>query len=159
MVYLRKSILLAVLFLAVSGIAFAAALDDNAWRVEITPEGSAVPHFVDQISFQKDSFNSSIFARKGFPSVAFTQSKDASGMTIWEANQQGKEESLAWHGQLKGEEMTGTLIWKKPDGSSVTYALLGSPFVEETEEVAASAGAAPKTAGKKSWFGCSLVLE
>lgn len=162
-----------VTLLIVVSTAFAASkLDDTDWRVEITPEGATIPHHVDLIHFKEGNFLSVIFQRKGFSSSPYTH-KSKSGM--WEAKQTNEAAGeLSWEGEIKGEALTGTLTWKKPDGSSVKHALVGGPAPPPEEEEAASPDAEKKTtvAGKttaatkkttaaaakkvKSWTSCAL---
>lgn len=140
-----------VLSVAVAIVAVAAApLDSTLWRVEITEDGSTIPQHVDRITFQDGKFTSAIYARKSFVPTAYTHTVKPDGPVVWDVEQKNDTAGeLIWHGERKGDAMTGTLTWKQPDGKITKYALVGAPVVEE---------AAPAAAGAKSggWnWGCS----
>ncbi|MBI4365183.1 MAG: hypothetical protein HY543_00015 [Deltaproteobacteria bacterium] len=141
--------------------AFAAStLVGTRWRVEITPEGATIPHHIDQIRFQEENFASAIFERKGFQASSYLQGKSPEGNIMWDASQKSESEGdLLWHGEIKGDTMTGTLVWKQPDGKFVKHTLAGTPSVDEP--AAPAEGAAKGAAGAKtgSKWGCSLVVD
>jgi hypothetical protein len=166
--------------LGVSVAVFAApALEKKQWRVELTPAGGLIPHFIDRFRFEDKNFASVIFERKGFLASSYTSAEKADGSIAWEAKQKSKENGdIAWHGELQGDTMTGTLIWKQPDGKTAQYAMYGSAVVPEEGEASApekstasetsttseseTSSTVPESASEsapasKSWWGCSLV--
>ena len=150
------SVLSAVVFARLgeaSGVAWAASpLEETEWQVEIAEEGMTLPQYVDRIRFVDGKLVSAIFERKGFPTVSYAL--DAGGS--WTANQKNDAAgSLAWRGAVQGDSMTGTLVWKQPDGKVTNYALVGRPAVEE-EAPASEAASGPGKKAKKGFFGCSL---
>lgn len=157
MIFLRW-FLIVIAFMGSLATFAASPLVGSRWRVEITPEGETIPHHVDQLRFQEQNFTSAIFERRGFPTSPYTQSKTADGSVVWDAMQASDTEgNLFWHGELQGEAMTGTLVWKKTDGTIINHSLAGSPAVEEAAPSAEEAkGTSEKATGKKSRWGCSF---
>lgn len=139
-----------VLSMVVAVAIAAAPLDSTLWRVEITEDGSTIPQHVDRVTFQDGKFTSAIYARKNFQPGPYTHTVRPDGPTIFDVDQKSDAAgTLVWHGEQKGDAMTGTLVWTQPDGKVTKYALVGSPVVEE----AAPAAAAAKSGG---WnWGCS----
>jgi len=128
--------LMAVVIVSVmGGVALAtSALDGTKWRVEMTPEGSSIPHFIDQVHFDDGKFTSAIFGRKGFQSSLYTLGKDTGGPIVWEVKLKSDSKGeLAWHGELNGEAMDGTAVWSRSDGTVISYKLSGRPGVDEPE--------------------------
>lgn len=130
----------------------AAPLDSTLWRVEITPEGSTIPQYVDRITFQDGKFNSAIFARKNIQPTPYTHAEKPDGFLSWDVDQKSDTAGeLTWRGMRKGDALTGSLIWKQPDGKVIKYAMVGGPVVDEAATPAV--GAAAKS---KGWnWGCS----
>ena len=126
MLFKRFFMMAVVVSLAWISLSLAASsLAGSRWRVEITPQGETVPHFVDQIRFQREVFGSAVFERRGFPSAAYTQIPGSGNAVEWEAKQQSDSEgSLAWTAEFKENTMKGSLVWRKPDGKVVKYSLV-----------------------------------
>lgn len=145
-----------VAFSMLSAVALAASpLEETEWQVEITQEGMTLPQYVDRLRFKEGKLVSVIFERKGFSASPYTLT--AAG--VWKAEQKNDAVgNLTWHGELRGEKMTGTLVLKEPDGKVTNYALNGSPAVavEEGETPAPEGTSLPTKKGKKGFFGCSL---
>ncbi|MFH0799981.1 MAG: hypothetical protein V2A66_07375 [Pseudomonadota bacterium] len=160
--YLIRFFIAIVVVLGVGNSVFAASpLEKNLWRVELAEEGTQVPQFIDRVTFNDGKINSAIFERKKFLSSSYDSREKGDNLTVWAAKQQSDESGkIEWQGELQGDAMTGTLIWKQLDGKTLKYAITGSPVPKEeaAAESAASAdsGSAPASASK-GWFGCSLV--
>ncbi len=164
--YLTRLFIGIMTVLAISSSVFAASsLEKSQWRVELTEEGSQVAQFIDKVTFSDGKINSAIFERKGFPPSSYDSTEKGDNIA-WEAKQQGETDgNIGWQGELQGDAMTGTLVWKKPDGKTVKYAIMGSPIL--SEESAAEAAESATSAVSQSvpaikgwfegWFGCSLV--
>jgi len=129
--------LMGVVILSVmGGVALAAsALDGTKWRVEMTREGGVIPSFIDRVHFDDGKFTSAIFERKGFRSSLYTLTEDPGGPIIWEVKQKSETKGdVSWHGELKGDAMGGTAVWKQPDGTVISYTLTGRPGIDEPPE-------------------------
>ncbi|MBI4374595.1 MAG: hypothetical protein HY542_06935 [Deltaproteobacteria bacterium] len=158
-----------VVFLLAGVLSWAASpLDKTEWRVEITPEGAAIPHHVDRILFKDGVFTSVIFERRGFPTTPYTASKKGGGSVTWKSKQKHiSDGTLVWEAEISGDALNGTMVWEKPDGTVVKHALVGGPPLEETAEAGAAAPATTpgasttstvkRSAAKKGFFGCSLL--
>jgi len=125
-----------VILSVMGGVAIAASvLDGTKWRMEMTPKGSAIPHFIDRIHFDDGKFTSVIFARKGFRSSLYTLTENAGGPIVWEVKLKSNTKGdVSWHGELKGESMDGTAVWNRSDGTVISYTLSGRPGVDEPAE-------------------------
>jgi len=118
------------------GVALAASvLDGTKWRMEMTPKGSAIPHFIDRIHFDDGKFTSVIFARKGFRSSLYTLTENAGEPIVWEVELKSDTKGdVSWHGELKGDSMDGTAVWNRSDGTVISYTLSGRPGIDEPAE-------------------------
>jgi len=128
--------LLGVVIISVmGGVALAtSSLDGTKWRMEMTPKGSSIPHFIDRVHFDDGKFTSAIFGRKGFRSSLYTLGKNTDGPIVWEVKLKSDTKGdVSWRGELKGESMDGTAVWNKSDGTVISYALSGRPGVDEPE--------------------------
>ena len=128
--------LMGVVIISVMGsVALAtSALDGTKWRVEMTPEGSVIPHFIDRVYFDDGKFRSVIFERKGFRGSPYTLGKNSGGPIVWEVKLMSDTKGdVSWHGELKGEAMEGTAVWNRSDGTVISYTLSGRPGVDEPE--------------------------
>ena len=116
------------------GVAIAASvLDGTKWRMEMTPKGSSIPHFIDRVNFDDGKFRSAIFERKGFHSSLYTLT-NSGGPIVWEVKLKSDTKGdVSWYGELNGETMDGTAVWTRSDGTVVSYALSGRPGVDEPE--------------------------
>lgn len=144
-----------LLFVLGTGIIFllspmalaASPLDGTQWRVEITPKGAEIPHYIDRLGFKEGKFTSVIFERKGFLSSPYTLTDKKGGPIVWEVKQKSEAEGdLSWQGELKGDAMSGTVSWKQADGTVVDHTFTGSPAKEEppTPEVTEPPAPEPK---------------
>ncbi len=173
MYFVRLFIGVAVI-LGVGAAVFAApSLEKKQWRVELKEAGGTVPQFIDRFRFEGKNFASVIFERKGFLASSYSSSEKGDGSIAWEAKQQSKDNGdIAWQGELQGDTMTGTLVWKQPDGKTAQYAMYGSAVVPEEGEASApetptasekstasdaSESASESAPAAKSSWGCSLV--
>ena len=122
-----------VIFSIVGSVALGAPpLDGTQWRVEITPKDSEIPHDIDRLRFENGKFTSVIFERKGFLTVPYTLTGKVGGPNAWEAGQKSDTNGeLSWHGELQGDAMKGTLVWKQPDGTVINHSFIGSQAKEE----------------------------
>src|SRR3989338_821833 len=106
-----------IVFSVLSVSAFAGpSLDGTKWRIENTPEGAPIPHHIDRDIFGGGGFTSVIFERKGFPAASYTATEKGDVIS-WEVKQQNDTQGeLVWQGEITGEALTGTLVWKQKDG-------------------------------------------
>ncbi len=120
----------------IGGVALAtSALDGTKWRVEMTREGSVLPSFIDRVHFEDGKFRSVIFERKGFQSSLYSLTENAGGPMVWEVKIKSETKGdVSWHGELKGEAMSGTAVWMQPDGTVLSYTLAGRPGIDEPPE-------------------------
>ena len=118
------------------GVAIAASvLDGTKWRMEMTPKGSSIPHFIDRVNYDDGKFSSAIFERKGFHSSLYTLTKNTGGPIVWEVKLKSDTKGdVSWYGELKGETMNGTAVWTRSDGTVISYALSGRPGIDEPAE-------------------------
>ena len=139
-----------VVFSMLGSVALAASpLDGTQWRVEITPKDSEIPHHIDRLRFEKGKFTSIIFERKGFLTVPYTLTGKVGGPIAWKATQKSDTNGdLSWRGELQGDAMKGTLVWKQPDGTVINHSFIGSRAKEEPFAPEVTQPPAPKPKAK-----------
>jgi hypothetical protein len=139
-----------IVFYMLGSVALAASpLEETRWRVEITPKGSEIPHHIDRLRFENGKFTSVIFERKGFLTVPYTPTGKVGGPIAWEARQKSDTDGdLSWHGEVQGDAMKGTLVWKQPNGTVINHSFIGSRVKEEPLAPEATQPPAPKPKAK-----------
>ncbi len=80
----------------------------------------------------------------GYAPSSFTVKADKAGATTWEAMQTNPQEGVVfWRGELKGDEMRGSLSKQPIEGSAEDYSFIG----RETRENPPAAAAPASTDG------------
>lgn len=157
--FVRWLMVAAVFSVPGTAVFAASPLEGTLWQMEITQEGMTLPQYVDRVRFEEGKLVSVIFTRKGFPTVSYTEAKKGDSV-VWGANQKSDAlGELEWHGELMDGKITGALVFKQTDGTAISYALSGTPAVEESEEGVSGEGTVAPAAVKKTkkgFFGCSL---
>jgi|SRR5579862_210151 len=109
---------------------WAAFLDGTRGNVKVTPDKAAADkgekEFDDTLSFADGKFTSTSFLAKGFKPAAYkgeTEENEAE----FEVEQTSTTNGLIdWLGEIRGKKLLGKLMWKKKDGSTLTYNFEGT---------------------------------
>lgn len=99
----------------------------RVWSVQLTPDESGASAgrypFKDHMLFEGDGyFTAEAFGPLGFGRSTYTVTPlegGAMGFTTTMSN--GTQGTLTWNGVLQSNQLVGTLVWAKPDGTVGTY--------------------------------------
>jgi hypothetical protein len=104
----------------------------GSWTVNLTPTGDdankpGVKAFAETFTFTGDTFSTKTMSAQGFGGAPYQEDVRAYGPATFTATQtsstQGK---LEWAGTTAGQDMTGTVVWTKPDGTVIHYDYTGN---------------------------------
>jgi hypothetical protein len=101
------------------------------WAVEVTPEEDArsagEKQFKDVLVFTKgETFIAEECRKRGFEAGKYETDQRRFGPAKFTANIESKKEGKAkWEGLATGQNIEGTLVWTKKDGSVMRYAFKG----------------------------------
>jgi len=129
-----KSIVIASALLTVASASFADAPTQadfsGVWRVTFTPDSSTQAEgqqsFRDALMFHQGQLTAEAFGKFGFRPGTYATS-DANGspsfVSMLVSSDRGE---TVWSGELLDEDnLSGSLVWVRPDGSTFRYALVG----------------------------------
>lgn len=102
-------------------------LNGSRWSVDIKAQSYSQGNYPasDTLVFQDGQFRSEYLTQQGFTSTNYTLTVKAEDRpTIWETMQshQDKDEGIAfWRGQWMDEDMTGSLVIRRPEKPNEDY--------------------------------------
>lgn len=109
--------------------ATASPLEGTTWPVMVIPDALAAKKgekpFADTLMFKDGKVAMSACVKAGFAPSTYTASPVGSGWSVSTQQVSKDQGRTAWQATLTGETITGTMVWKKPDGSLLHYAVGG----------------------------------
>ena len=123
----RRIIVLGILLFAAP--AWASVGEDSTWKITVTPDAQAKAQGErpgkDTLIFRGDTFTSTGCVKYGFAPSSYSAS-GAPETWSWKADQNSiKQGTTQWKGTAKGDAIEGTMVWRHPDGKSLTYTFSG----------------------------------
>jgi hypothetical protein len=102
------------------------------WNITVTPDDDAqhagAKEFKDTLVFKGGTFTSTATQKYGFESGPYDEEihpGSVGGFTAAQTSKTG-EGTTKWGGFVAATELTGTLEWKKKDGTVMNYSFKGS---------------------------------
>ena len=107
----------------------ASPLEGTSWPVKVTPDAMAAQKgekpFDDTLSFKDRRVTMSACVKLGFAASAYSLTRAGEAWSF-ATRQVSKEQGMTrWAATFTGETVTGTLLWMKPDGTSLRYTFQG----------------------------------
>ena len=129
---LALSILSCVLFVALtSSAALARDPFNGRWQVTMIPDPETAnagnEQFDDTLIFEKDLFSSEACAQYGFKPVKYElDSRAITAATFTASPKSETDGSAKWEGFTTGQDIRGTVVWTKADGTVLRYSFQGA---------------------------------
>jgi hypothetical protein len=100
----------------------------GAWTVSVTADDPTQGNnFDDVLTFKGDQFVSDAMSKRGFATTQYNEWTTPMGAASFDAKPHSDAQGdAAWHGDVAGDQLTGTLIWTKKDGTVVHFSYSGS---------------------------------
>jgi hypothetical protein len=102
------------------------------WSVTLVPSGTdanqpGVKQFDETLTFTTNQFSTKVLAQCGFGPTDYQEDSTGYGPSKFSCTQTSdKEGKIAWQGTSTGQDITGTLVWTRKDGSVIHYDFQGS---------------------------------
>src|SRR5438067_1923979 len=118
----------------IGGVANAQSRSDplqGVWKVEVTADddarGGGAKDFKDTLDFHKDdTFTSEEFKKRGIKEGKYETDQRPFSPAKFDAKMENKAgDKIKWSGVATGQNIEGTLEWKKKDGTALTYKFKG----------------------------------
>lgn len=105
-------------------------LAGSRWDVTLTPDEASAAKgttpFTDVLIFDNaNKMTSPECMKYGFDAAPFKASHKGEVQDFSSTLKSAAEGSSEWTGTVEGDAINGTMVWKKKDGSTVTYKLSG----------------------------------
>ncbi len=99
----------------------------GSWTITVTADDSMTGKgFDDVLTFHGDQFVSAELTKRGFASCQYDEATTPMGVAQFDAKPHSDQQGdAAWHGEVAGDQLTGTMIWTKKDGTVVNYSFSG----------------------------------
>lgn len=130
-----KTIRCLVLVIIAAGLAFAdhklAILDGTSWKVEVQPDAMAKDkgekEFKETLIFADGALSATARQQIGFvaSSYAVTPDPKSKDMTFTSEQRSEHEGTTTWTGTIHEDHVEGKMIWKKENGSILTFTFKG----------------------------------
>jgi hypothetical protein len=104
----------------------------GTWAINLTPNGTdanirGVKAFPETLTFTAYMFSTKTLADHGFGPVQYDEDTRAFGPATFKCTQTSdKEGKIVWQGMTTGQDITGTIVWTKADGTVVHYDYQGN---------------------------------
>lgn len=112
-------------------------LKSREWIIYLAPQDSKGKPETDVLTFTEEGkIISKNLIAKGYNASNFALTLSDGGAAVWETMQSDENQNLAFlRGELRGDEMTGSIVMKSVKGIGTTYSYSTMPpFSPETEE-------------------------
>src|ERR1700677_4415718 len=101
------------------------------WTMNVTPtvddaNKPGVKQFNETFTFTGDTFSTKTMAAQGFGGAPYQEDVRAYGPATFTSTQTGSQGKLEWAGTTTGQDMTGTLVWTKADGTVIHFDFQGN---------------------------------
>jgi len=102
------------------------------WSITLTPSGTdgnlpGVKEIDEVLTFTSNDMSTKVLAQHGFGPAPYDEDTTGYGPATFKCTQTSdKEGKIVWQGTTTGQDMTGTMVWTKKDGSLVHYDFQGS---------------------------------
>lgn len=103
----------------------------GSWSITLTPSGSdaglpGAKAFDEKLTFDGTNLSAKTLADHGFGPAAYQEDSRAFGPATFDCTQNSeKEGTIVWNGLTTGQDLHGTLIWTKKDGTVIHYDFQG----------------------------------
>ena len=105
-------------------------LDGIRWKIQITPDEVArragEKPSKDTLVFKNGEMTSTACVKYGFKASPYTASQSGSSWSFTSEQVSAKQGKTAWSGTVNGETVNGTMVWTKPDGTTLHAAFAGT---------------------------------
>lgn len=110
-----------VLGIRAAGAEKASPLDGREFEGSTVEKGKTSGAMPEQIRFAKGSFRSLPCDAYGFGDAPYSW-HEANGAVEFDAvTRSEKEGEIEWSGQVRGDSLSATLVWKKPGQKTIEY--------------------------------------
>jgi len=130
-----KRISCVIMMIIVSGLVYAdhkvAVLDGTSWKVQVEPDAMAKEkgekEFDETLIFADGSLSATARQQIGFAasSYAVTPDPKSKDMTFTTEQRSEHEGTTTWTGTIHEDHVEGKMIWKKANGSILTFTFKG----------------------------------
>ena len=104
----------------------AGMLDGTKWTVELMSPKKGAKSQPDTLAFEKGMFDSSACHAFGFGNGKYRGKKENAGAMGFSATtMSGKSGKMQWKGTVKGDAVSGTLLWTPKKGKAETWKFSG----------------------------------
>lgn len=122
---MRKIIALLFALIVVTPAIAADAIEGTVWKIKLTATDGG-KDFADVLHFKGSLFTDDELAKKGFMPANIDENTTRFGPATFEVKAESKTDgSVKWNGSISADQMTGTLVWTKADGSTLNYSFTG----------------------------------
>ena len=118
--YVLLVFVLSVLSISLLATAQGDALDGKTFAGDMAEKGNAKVD-KDELVFKDGKFSSAACEQYGFGGAPYTAAVSGDTTTFEADTVSAKEGKMKWTGTLKGDELTGTVMWSKEGQAPVEY--------------------------------------